>query len=85
MICAHCGQLLLGGGCIHDGEYARLHGHKASPRPVAAQVARDLALVRETDCGYHVCHVSTKSPSLIRQAKRDGLDVTCETGRTISS
>ena len=83
LICAHCeDNSLLSGGCIHDGEYARLHGHKGiSSESEWRQVARDLALVRETGCGYHVCHVSTKeSVALIRQAKRDGLDVTCETG-----
>ena len=83
LICAHCeDNALLHGGCIHDGEYARLHGHAGiSSESEWRQVARDLALVRETGCGYHVCHVSTKeSVALIRQAKRDGLDVTCETG-----
>src|SRR5699024_2895175 len=74
LICAHCeDNSLLSGGCIHDGEYARLHGHRGiSSESEWRQVARDLALVRETGCGYHVCHVSTKeSVALIRQAKRD--------------
>ncbi len=83
LICAHCeDNALLHGGCIHDGEYARLHGHAGiCSESEWRQVARDLALVRETGCSYHVCHVSTKeSVALIRQAKREGLDVTCETG-----
>ena len=44
------------------------------------QLERDIELVRKTDCKYHMCHVSTKeSVELIRQAKAEGLDITCET------
>lgn len=40
-----------------------------------------MRLVRETGCAYHVCHVSAKETvALIRQAKAEGLNVTCETG-----
>ena len=83
VIVAHCeDETLLNGGYIHDGDYARAHGHKGN---VSAsewkQVERDLELVRETGCAYHVCHVSSKeSVELIRKAKAEGLDVTCETG-----
>ena len=83
LIVAHCeDETLLNGGYIHDGDYARAHGHRGN---VSAsewkQVERDLALVRETGCAYHVCHVSTKeSVDLIRKAKEEGLDVTCENG-----
>ena len=81
-IVAHCeDNTLLHGGYIHDGEYARRHGHKGiSSESEWRAVERDLELVRKTGCAYHVCHVSTKeSVELIRQAKRQGLDVTCET------
>ena len=83
LICAHCeDNALLRGGYIHDGAYARLHGHRGiCSESEWRQIARDLALVRETGCSYHVCHISTKeSVALIREAKRSGLDVTCETG-----
>ena len=83
LICAHCeDNSLLNGGYIHDGEYARLHGHRGiCSESEWRQIARDLALVRETGCSYHVCHISTReSVALIREAKREGLDVTCETG-----
>ncbi len=82
MIVAHCEvNDLLHGGYIHDGEYARAHGHRGiCSESEYAQVARDLELVRETGCAYHVCHISTKeSVALIRAAKAEGLDVTCET------
>jgi len=82
MIVAHCEvNSLLNGGYIHDGKYARLNGHKGiSSESEWRQVERDIELVRRTGCSYHVCHVSTKeSVSLIRQAKRDGLSVSCET------
>ncbi len=83
IIAAHCeDDSLLRGGYIHDGEYARAHGHAGiSPESEWRQIERDIALVRETGCAYHVCHISTKeSVQLIRDAKAEGLDITCETG-----
>ena len=83
MIVAHCEvNDLLKGGYIHDGEYAKAHGLRGiCSESEYEQIRRDLELVRETGCSYHVCHISTKeSVALIRQAKAEGLDVTCETG-----
>ena len=83
MIVAHCEvDALLRGGYIHDGEYARLHGHRGiCSESEWKQIERDLKLVKETGCKYHVCHISTKeSVELIRKAKAEGVDVTCETG-----
>ena len=82
-IVAHCEvNSLLRGGYIHDGEYAKAHGHRGiCSESEWGQIARDLELVAETGCTYHVCHISTKeSVELIRQAKARGLNVTCETG-----
>ena len=82
-ITAHCEDesLLTPGWCIHDGEWAKRNGFPGNaPESEWKQVERDLELVRETGCRYHVCHVSTKeSVDLIRKAKAEGLDVTCET------
>ena len=83
IIVAHCEvNDLLHGGYIHDGAYAAEHGHRGiCSESEWKQIERDLALVRETGCKYHVCHISTKeSVELIRKAKAEGLDVTCETG-----
>ncbi|MBQ6146664.1 MAG: dihydroorotase [Clostridia bacterium] len=82
LIVAHCeDNRLLRGGYIHDGAYAAAHGHRGiCSESEWGQIARDLDLVRETGCGYHVCHVSAKeSVALIRRAKAEGLDVSCET------
>lgn len=82
IIAAHCeDNALLFGGYIHDGEYARMHGHRGiSSASEYKQIERDLRLAEETGCAYHVCHISTKeSVELIRQAKARGVDVTCET------
>ena len=82
-IVAHCEvNSLLRGGYIHDGGYAKAHGHRGiCSESEWGQIARDLQLVKETGCAYHVCHVSAKeSVALIRKAKAEGLDVTCETG-----
>ncbi len=81
-IAAHCEvNALLRGGCIHDGAWARARGFPGiCSESEWGQVERDLRLVEETGCRYHVCHVSTKeSVALIRGAKRRGLPVTCET------
>ena len=83
MIVAHCEvNELLKGGYIHDGEYARTHGHRGiCSESEWAQIDRDLKLVEEIGCAYHVCHISTKeSVDIIRKAKARGVNVTCETG-----
>ncbi|MBQ2255156.1 MAG: dihydroorotase [Clostridia bacterium] len=82
IIVAHCeDNSLLKGGYIHDGVYAKTHGHRGiCSESEYLPIARDLELVRETGCAYHVCHVSAKeSVELIRKAKAEGLNVTCET------
>ncbi len=82
LIVAHCeDESLLNGGYIHDGEYARANSHRGiCSESEWGQIQRDLELVKETGCAYHICHISTKeSVALIRQAKKEGLNVTCET------
>ena len=82
LIVAHCeDNRLLKGGYIHDGRYAKEHGHRGiCSESEWGQIARDLELAEKTGCGYHVCHISTKeSVEVIRQAKARGVDVTCET------
>lgn len=82
IIAAHCeDNSLLRGGYIHDGEYAAVNGHRGiCSESEWGQIKRDLRLAKETGCRYHVCHISTKeSVELIRRAKADGVDVTCET------
>ena len=82
VVAAHCeDESLLRGGDIHDGAYARAHGHRGIPSESEwGPIARDLRLAKETGCAYHVCHVSAKeSVALIRAAKKEGVDVTCET------
>jgi dihydroorotase len=82
MIVAHCEvNELLRGGYIHDGDYAKKHNHKGiCSESEYLQIARDIELVKKTGVRYHVCHISTKeSVEIIRKAKRDGVDITCET------
>lgn len=82
IIAAHCEEnALLHGGYIHDGTYARTHGHRGiSSESEWRQIVRDLRLAEETGCAYHVCHISCReSVALIREAKARGVDVTCET------
>ena len=83
LIVAHCeDNALLRGGYIHDGAYAKAHGHAGiCSESEWGQIRRDLELVRQTGCDYHVCHISARqSVALIRAAKAEGLDVSCETG-----
>ncbi len=82
ILAAHCeDNSLLRGGYIHDGPYARAHGHRGiCSESEWGPIARDVRLAEETGCAYHVCHVSTReSVAIIREAKRRGVDVTCET------
>ena len=82
-ITAHCEveSELKPGGCIHDGEYARKHGHVGiNSRSEFLEVARDIELAEEIGGSFHVCHVSTKeSVNLIRKAKHNGAKITAET------
>ena len=83
IISAHCeDNSLLFGGYIHKGQYAKEHNHRGiCSESEWGPIKRDLELAKETGCKYHVCHISTKeSVDLIRQAKKEGVDVTCETG-----
>ena len=82
LIAAHCeDESLLHGGYIHEGTYARVHGHPGiCSESEWRSIERDLRLAKETGCAYHVCHISCKeSVALIRKAKREGVDVSCET------
>ena len=82
LIVAHCeDNSLLHGGYIHDGIYARTHGHRGiCSESEWGPIARDVKLAKETGCGYHVCHISCKeSVEIIRKAKQEGVNVTCET------
>lgn len=82
MIVAHCeDNSLVRGGYIHDGEYARAHGHRGiCSESEWGPIARDIELVRETGCAYHVCHISCKeSVDIIRKAKAEGVNISCET------
>ncbi|MBE7011486.1 MAG: dihydroorotase [Ruminococcaceae bacterium] len=83
IISAHCEEnSLLKGGYIHDGEYAKLNGHKGiCSESEWAPIKRDVELIKETGVSYHVCHISAKeSVDIIRKAKAEGVDITCETG-----
>ena len=81
LIVQHCEDASLNnGGWIHDGAYAKLHGHKGIPSESEwKQVERDIKLAKDTGCGYHICHVScAETVELVRKAKAEGIDVTCE-------
>ena len=83
MIVAHCeDNSLLHSGYIHDGEYARAHGHRGiCSESEYGPIIRDIELVKRTGCPYHVCHISTKeSVEAIRKAKSEGVNITAETG-----
>ena len=83
IIVAHCeDNSLLRGGYIHDGEYAKAHGHRGiCSESEWGPIARDVELCKKTGCAYHVCHISAKeSVDIIRRAKAEGVDITCETG-----
>lgn len=83
MLAAHCEvDALLKGGYIHDGEYARKHGHRGiCSESEWEEVKRDIELAEKTGCRLHICHISTaESVELVRRGKERGVKVTCETG-----
>ena len=83
IISAHCeDNSLLFGGYIHDGEYAKEHNHKGiCSESEWGPIKRDIELIKKTGVKYHVCHISTaESVELIRNAKKEGLPISCETG-----
>ena len=83
IISAHCeDNSMLNGGYIHDGEYAKAHGHRGiCSESEWGPIKRDIELIKKTECPYHVCHISAKeSVEAIRKAKAEGVDITCETG-----
>jgi len=83
IIAAHCEvNALLNNGYIHDGEYAKIHGHRGiCSESEWKEIERDIELAKKTGVKYHVCHISTKeSVELIRKAKKAHVDITCETG-----
>ena len=84
IIAAHCEDMSLipAGGAIHDGAFAKAHNIPGIPSESEwGPIARDVELLKETGCRYHVCHVSAKeSVEIIRRAKAQGIDITCETG-----
>ncbi|MCR5611306.1 MAG: dihydroorotase [Clostridiales bacterium] len=82
VLAAHCeDESLLFGGYIHAGGYAAEHGHRGiSSESEWRPIERDVRLAAETGVRYHVCHVSCReSVEIIRDAKKSGVDVTCET------
>ena len=82
VIAAHCeDESLLHGGYIHAGQYAEAHGHRGIVSESEwGPIKRDAELAKETKCKYHVCHISCReSVDIIRKAKAEGVDITCET------
>lgn len=81
VLAAHCEvNALVGGGCVHDGAFARSRGLPGiSSQSEYAEVRRDIELAAKTGCPLHICHVSCKeSVQMIREARLAGLDVTGE-------
>lgn len=83
ILAAHCEvESLLRKGYIHDGEYAARHGHRGiCSESEWREIERNIRLAAETGCRLHICHISTaESVALIRDARKAGIEVTCETG-----
>ncbi len=80
-VIVHCeDKNLAGQGVVHQGYYSTITG--LNPIPASAEdviVARDISLAEETGAKLHIAHISTKgSVELVRQAKKRGVNVSCE-------
>lgn len=81
-VCSHCEDLdIIDGGIINKGEVSAALGVKGMDRASEDYItAREIALAASCGAHVHICHVSTRgSVDIIRAAKRDGVNVTCET------
>lgn len=72
---------IVNGGIMNEGEISRRLGVKGIDRASEdSSTAREMALAAACGGGIHICHVSTRgSVSIIRDAKRRGVKITCET------
>lgn len=72
---------LFKGGQVHEGRVSALSGLKGIPAASEEiDVARGIALTRETGGRIHFTHISSRGAlGLIRNAKKEGLDITCDT------
>ncbi|MDR1160039.1 MAG: dihydroorotase [Syntrophomonadaceae bacterium] len=80
-VLSHCEEEnLSSGGLMHEGLYSFIYGLKGIPAAAEAiMVGRDISLARLTGSRLHICHISAaESVDLVRQAKKEGLPVTCE-------
>jgi dihydroorotase len=69
-------------GVVHDGVVAARLGLPAIPVPAETVALQSiLLLVRETGARVHLCRLSSRAGvEMVRQAKADGLPVTCDVG-----
>lgn len=69
------------GGEVNESEVSTRMGLVGIPSYTEAMIVeRDLWLVKDTNCRYHVSHISTKETvEIIRNAKKKGIAITCDT------
>ena len=82
LVVSHCEDLaIINGGIIHKGAVSEKLGVKGMDRASEDSItAREIALADSCDARIHICHVSTRgSMNFIRDAKKNGIKVTCET------
>jgi len=77
----HCeDKSISSGGVMHEGKLSLLLGLKGMPALAEDNdTIRDILLAKETGAHIHIAHISTKGAvEAVRQAKREGINVTCE-------
>lgn len=82
LVVSHCEDLaIINGGIIHKGAVSEKLGVKGMDRASEDSItAREIALADSCGARIHICHVSTRgSMNFIRDAKKNGIKVTCET------
>lgn len=80
-VISHCEDPDLGEGDMNDGAVATEMGLRGiSPAAEEVMAARDILVAEDVGGRVHIAHISTKgSVELVRQAKKRGVKVTCET------
>ena len=80
-VASHCEEKSVSAGAINAGEVAEKLGVEGVlPEAEEIMAAREIVISETNNVRAHICHISTKtSVNMIRDAKKRGVKITCET------
>lgn len=80
-VASHCEEKSVSAGAINAGSVAeKLEVEGVLPEAEEIMAAREIVISETNNVRGHICHISTKtSKDMIRDAKKRGVKITCET------